>query len=182
MDTNQLAQSIWQQNTITLSTIVIAAATVAYVIYSFLLWKVTRQSIDLTRRIFESTNRPYVGVEAGEAISKDGLIYVQTKIKNFGSAPAIELVGNWEITVDGKPLPTLKQCYEAIVLLPQAACEHKSIINPGEEFQLSDNNHSLEIQFNLIYKSIGRQEYFYREQQRFDHEHHTFVKTSGDAN
>ena len=182
MDTSQLSSPFWQQNAMTLSTIVIAIATVAYVIYSFLLWKTTRQSINLTRRIFEATNRPYVGVEAGEAIGKDGLIYVQTKIKNFGTAPAIELIGNWVITVDGKPLPTLKQCYEAIVLLPQATCEHKSIINPGEEFQLSDNNHSLEIQFNLTYKSIGRQEYFYREQQRFDHEQSTFVKTSGDAN
>jgi hypothetical protein len=42
---------------------VTALATLAYVLISLLLWRATKQSAETTRKIFEQTHRPYVGMQ-----------------------------------------------------------------------------------------------------------------------
>jgi hypothetical protein len=50
---------------------VTALATLAYVLISLLLWRATKHSAETTRKIFEQTHRPYVGIQSWE-LWKDG--------------------------------------------------------------------------------------------------------------
>jgi hypothetical protein len=50
---------------------VTALATLAYVLISLLLWRATKHSAETTRKIFEQTHRPYVGMQSWE-LWKDG--------------------------------------------------------------------------------------------------------------
>jgi len=69
---------------------VTALATLAYVVISLLLWRATKQSSEVTRKIFEQTHRPYVGIQSWE-LWKDagpkGRLNCLTLI-NVGNVPA----------------------------------------------------------------------------------------------
>ena len=69
---------------------VTALATLAYVLISLLLWRATKQSAETTRKIFEQTHRPYVGMQSWE-LWKDagakGHLNCLTLI-NVGNVPA----------------------------------------------------------------------------------------------
>jgi len=69
---------------------VTALATLAYVLISLLLWRATKQSSEITRKIFEQTHRPYVGIQSWE-LWKDagpkGHLNCLTLI-NVGNVPA----------------------------------------------------------------------------------------------
>jgi hypothetical protein len=69
---------------------VTALATLAYVLISLLLWKATKESAETTRKIFEQTHRPYVGIQSWE-LWKDagpkGHLNCLTLI-NVGNVPA----------------------------------------------------------------------------------------------
>lgn len=69
---------------------VTALATLAYVVISLLLWRATKQSSEITRKIFEQTHRPYVGMQSWE-LWKDagpkGHLNCLTLI-NVGNVPA----------------------------------------------------------------------------------------------
>jgi hypothetical protein len=69
---------------------VTALATLAYVLISLLLWRATKQSSETTRKIFEQTHRPYVGIQSWE-LWKDagpkGHLNCLTLI-NVGNVPA----------------------------------------------------------------------------------------------
>jgi hypothetical protein len=69
---------------------VTALATLAYVLISLLLWRATKHSAEMTRKIFEQTHRPYVGMQSWE-LWKDagakGHLNCLTLI-NVGNVPA----------------------------------------------------------------------------------------------
>jgi len=69
---------------------VTALATLAYVLISLLLWRATKHSAETTRKIFEQTHRPYVGMQSWE-LWKDagakGHLNCLTLI-NVGNVPA----------------------------------------------------------------------------------------------
>jgi hypothetical protein len=69
---------------------VTALATLAYVLISLLLWRATKHSAETTRKIFEQTHRPYVGMQSWE-LWKDagakGHLNCLTLI-NVGTVPA----------------------------------------------------------------------------------------------
>ncbi len=69
---------------------VTALATLAYVVISLLLWRATKESAETTRKIFEQTHRPYVGIQSWE-LWKDagpkGYLNCLTLI-NVGNVPA----------------------------------------------------------------------------------------------
>lgn len=69
---------------------VTALATLAYVLISLLLWRATKESAEVTRKIFEQTHRPYVGIQSWE-LWKDagpkGHLNCLTLI-NVGNVPA----------------------------------------------------------------------------------------------
>lgn len=69
---------------------VTALATLAYVLISLLLWQATKESAETTRKIFEQTHRPYVGMRSWE-LWKDagskGHLNCLTLI-NVGNVPA----------------------------------------------------------------------------------------------
>lgn len=51
---------------------VTAVATLAYVVISLLLWRATEHSAQTTRKIFEQTHRPYVGMQSWELWKDEG--------------------------------------------------------------------------------------------------------------
>jgi hypothetical protein len=69
---------------------VTALATLAYVLISLLLWRATKESAETTRKIFEQTHRPYVGMQSWELWKDAGLkghLNCLTLI-NVGNVPA----------------------------------------------------------------------------------------------
>ena len=85
-------------NSMNIAVWVTALATLAYVLISLLLWRATRQSAETTRKIFEQTQRPYVGMQSWDLWKDAGLkghLNCLTLI-NVGRVPA----SNVHVTVE----------------------------------------------------------------------------------
>lgn len=95
----EITQAIpWYRDPATLSglsSIVIALATLLYVIISVFLWKATKRSADITEKMFEASNRPYIGIDRIDAVDKDYPKKIDLTVKNFGTVPAKDV---WEET------------------------------------------------------------------------------------
>jgi hypothetical protein len=77
--------------------------TVAYTIVTILIWHSTRQSINLTRRIFEDSHRPYVCVAQVQANAQhSGHAALCAKIESVGAVPSRNIKVNLQLSVNGK--------------------------------------------------------------------------------
>jgi hypothetical protein len=94
---------------ITLATVVIAAATVINVFASLYIGKKTSDYTEITQNIYKAFNRPYVGINSITA-TKDNKIrklFVDYKIKNYGSVPATGVRVNINTKLDGFTMTTI---------------------------------------------------------------------------
>ena len=69
---------------------VTALATLAYVAISLMLWQATKHSAETTRKIFEQTHRPYVGMQSWELWKDAGAKghFNCLTLTNVGNVPA----------------------------------------------------------------------------------------------
>lgn len=161
---------------------VIAIATTACVIFSFLLWRVTKNSTEITQNVFEIANRPYVAIHNCKFEYDNSRLRIETEIKNFGDVCAIDVHAHWRVVLNDKPVPTTKNINSFGVLPPQAITLIKTISNPGENAQVSEIKPELHVLFNLSYKDEARQEYYYREWLYYDQDVKMFINMGSDAN
>src|SRR3990167_7438078 len=83
------------------SSYIIAIATVAYVIVSYFLWKTTNDSLKLNRKIYQSSNRPFIGFESCELHFVDEYkINPFIRYCNFGNLPAKDVSINVSYNLD----------------------------------------------------------------------------------
>ena len=100
-----------------LAAVVIAVATIVNVVIARKLWEQTRGSVDVTRRHFERTDRPYVGADFIE-IQHDRLkrkATITAVVKNFGPLPAHRLALRWDGLVGrsgGRSAPTRTRAWQ----------------------------------------------------------------------
>lgn len=94
---------------ITIATWVIVVATVAYFITTLGLWLTTRQNVNITRSIFEESNRPRVG--ATQAVRKADVYSPRLQIRfavtyvNRGNTFAHDVKSSLDVFVDGNLWP-----------------------------------------------------------------------------
>jgi hypothetical protein len=181
MDFNQLMQTMWYRDPISIATIVIAAATVVYVAVSYYLLKATKRTAELTQNIFEAANRPYLGILSGAIQLEQGGLRLQTNIKNFGTAVAIDIESSWSAVINGKELPSLDTSKTFAVLPPQSEMGLITLLNPEEYLQLDSTGTTMELAFSLTYKSLAQKEYYYRERQVFERQAQGFIKVAAEA-
>lgn len=102
---------------------VTALATLAYVVISLLLWRATQQSAETTRKIFEQTHRPYVGIQSWE-LWKDagakGYLNCLTLI-NVGNVPASNVHVNIETFDHSGRIEKATSAEAGFVLFPNQA-------------------------------------------------------------
>src|ERR1700731_1469627 len=102
---------------------VTALATIAYVLISLLLWRATQQSAETTRKIFEQTHRPYVGMQSWE-LWKDGgakgHVNCLTLI-NVGNVPASNVHVNIETFDHSGCIEKATSAEAGFVLFPDQA-------------------------------------------------------------
>jgi hypothetical protein len=102
---------------------VTALATFAYVLISLLLWRATKHSAETTRKIFEQTHRPYVGIQSWE-LWKDagakGHLNCLTLI-NVGNVPASNVHVHIETFDHSGKIETAASAEAGFVLFPNQA-------------------------------------------------------------
>src|SRR6267154_4628407 len=90
----------------TAATIIIAVATVVYSVLTLLLFITTNQNTLITRRIFEASHRPYIGIpEVNTTIGPTGnAVDFECAMRNFGTIPAhnVEIL-DASLTINGNP-------------------------------------------------------------------------------
>ena len=93
----------WFHEPTTGATVVIAVATVVNLLVSIGLWLVTLSSLRVSREVFDTANRPYVGVDTFDVHHdyETKSLQLTMIIKNFGTAPAGAFNSTWQIWMDG---------------------------------------------------------------------------------
>jgi hypothetical protein len=102
---------------------VTALATLAYVVISLLLWRATKQSAEMTRKIFEQTHRPYVGIQSWELwrdAGTKGHLNCLTLI-NVGNVPASNVHVNIETFDHSGCIEKATSAEAGFVLFPNQA-------------------------------------------------------------
>jgi hypothetical protein len=102
---------------------VTALATLAYVLISLLLWRATKHSAETTRKIFEQTHRPYVGMQSWELWKNAGAkghLNCLTLI-NVGNVPASNVHVNIETFDHSGTIEKATSAEAGFVLFPNQA-------------------------------------------------------------
>src|SRR5215467_10538724 len=91
-----MTQPHWYCDPVSWSVILTALSTVVYVFITYRLWKSTERTADIaertaniTQRIFEAQNRPYVGVyQVNYDRGNPTCVHIEIRIKNAGTVIA----------------------------------------------------------------------------------------------
>ena len=160
---------------ILITAIVTSVATSIYMIFSGLQWLATK-------RIYEASNRPYVGVEYACIKNRrpDG-VNVEVLIKNSGSILATNIRYRFEIILGGVTVCDFES-EEFVTLPPQASIilAEKIIDHTIDSYRL--NNEPLKVFLEMEYEGISRRKYYYREKNEYDSKTYNLKRTFGEAN
>lgn len=157
---------------IVISTIIIAVAAVLNLIASLVISFKTSEYTEVTKNIYNSANRPYVGVESIDVDDSDKkhLIF-NIKLKNYGTVPATDVRIEDNIIIDG--IKTKKGGYEIYDahtnIYPQAT--RKTWLKIGFDYENIVNGHKvLDLSIAIKYKGISdnKDEYNNYEVFRYD--------------
>ena len=131
-------------------TAIIAVATLAYVIVTGYLLKLNSALLNLTREIFESTNRPFISFEtvASYPTSFTRPEHVFIGIKNTGNLPAKNIIPICQIKIDGKNL--------AFDITPS----DKIFLFPGSHNVYAIKPHDLDIITNSLKSKLSIEIFF----------------------
>jgi hypothetical protein len=164
-------------DSVTISTVFIAIATCVNVIVSALQWGAAKKSAAVALSIFQTANRPYVGVEALEfrknKIKKSA--HIEAYIKNSGTAPAEHCEFCWEIYINkvlhpGKDIPS-----NPGILFPQATTQLKGDLNGPLYYGIISGKTTLEIIVRISYKWQENKDDVHKEKHRYDHTQNAFM-------
>ena len=181
-DKTEQLQQLWYQDPIVIATIIIAIATVAYVLVSIALWRATKRSTEITQKIFEAANRPYIGTEGVKTRINEleGFLRFEVEIKNFGTVPASNLTGGWDILYNGELLPIVRPQRDASILLPQGSIFLVAQLADPQFQPLADGEARLELRLSFRYTGVTDHEYQYRERYEFVRDLRGFASMGGE--
>ena len=163
--------------TIAVATVVIAVATVLYLIATVLLWLTTRQSVNLTKIIFEASHRPYVDIEVErkksenveEEEEEEEEIVFQLTFENVGGVPAHNLQYSVRVIVDGVVLPMAELAEEPFTVLYPSKKSYAFVSTDDPSHMEAINNAgTLLLHLKCTYNGATGQQYCYEDKARYD--------------
>ena len=173
-------QIVWYTDPITVSTVVIAVATVINVIGTLLLWLVTKQSVQVMRHAFEASHRPYVTVARSEMWVDEGddddpddseRLVLVIGFKNVGTVPAHDVKTDLQIVVNGILVPMLEREDEPFtVLFPGSKGYINHSTREPKEIEQYVNADVLSLIIKCTYKGATGETYSYEEKSIYDKE------------
>ena len=167
----------WIHDPIAVASVVIAGATVVNLVISLWLWQATADSADVTRRIFEAANRPYVGIENIEANKdeKTHRLFFIVRTKNFGTVPAEQFDNNMQIFLGDDLVPTQGVPDKPKILFPGQAILNTGLIGSSSYDALMAGTVTLRIVTTLTYKGPEKEYPAYCNKSQYDHQRNVFV-------
>jgi len=101
-------------------TAIIAVATVVYVLYAAKLWRVSVDTLQLTKKIFESTNRPFIVSEEPqlELVQEQKPSFVLVKISNKGRVPSSGVLIEFNVKFENKDAAITHPSIEPLSIFP----------------------------------------------------------------
>lgn len=168
----------WYEDAIALSTVIIATATVVNLLVSIFLWRATANATNVTRKIYEAANRPYVGIPTVDTTldPPSGTVSFICQVRNFGSVPAFEVdILDSRVTVDDEQLNATVGLFGTHAIFPDSHVFHNlSFTNaPNAGHILATQR--LEIQITLEYKGVSENKYRYEYHSRYQPDLHQFM-------
>jgi hypothetical protein len=145
-----------------ISTIVIAVATLAYVIATYALWSQTRNSVNIMRETFEHSVMPVVAVpEVSPLNNTDSKELTFTvSVENYGSVPAVEVRTQAQIIADGVALNVQKHETGFLLIVP-----HSHIITTffldGDNYERAVRSARIDFKFSAQYEGVAEKKYQY---------------------
>ncbi|HEU0144132.1 MAG TPA: hypothetical protein VFQ47_05045 [Nitrososphaera sp.] len=169
----QSAPTVWYKDPITLatglSTIIIAGATVVYVITTIRLWRetrdnvqITREMLKITRETFEQSVKPIVAIPEVSPLnnSENRELNFIVKVENYGNIPAVEVKTSAEILADGIQLHVQKHETGFLLIVPHSHIL-TTLILAGDNYQRAISSASLVIRFSARYEGAAEKHYKY---------------------
>jgi hypothetical protein len=154
--------AVWYQDPITVSTIVIAFATVINVIGALLLWRETRDSVRITRDMFEASHRPYLGVTDSKTFihyDKQEIEFMMPLI-NTGTVPANDVQRELLVLIDGVRIELDRYEHQGHCVLPHLNYGHTVTLS-GDKFTKAINASTVNLRLKFRYKGIEQKGYDY---------------------
>lgn len=162
---------------VTIATIVIAIATVVNVWVAYCQWRAARKSAEIAMRVFETANRPYVGVDL-LGCQKDELspcLNVQANIKNFGTAPAENCDIGWKVYINGIEQAGTGFSTHPAVIFPGLTVYLRGIFVEPHCTAIMTGKSTLEIIVHFLYRWQHDKSHIYEEKYRYEHTQRAFI-------
>jgi len=182
--TNKNSQKSWK-DPITLATVVIAAATVINVIAAVVVSVKTSEYTEVTKNIYKSSNRPYVGINAIDLTKDDAnkKLYLKVEYKNYGTVPAtnVRIAGN--ILIDGfKMERTDQDIYDNHAIIFQQTNYIVTYKIASNYYNFLNGKVLLELDAIVKYKGIADEQYQDQEKYRYDNRIGSFIPVEAKTN
>jgi hypothetical protein len=157
------ARRRWSEPLVVL-TAIYAGATIIYTIATIALWYATHESIELSRAMFTAINRPIIGVNKTSVTPHEAKqnISIVIELKNFGNIVARDVYVEWELLVQGVPLPSIVMSDKPSVYFPQVTGELVGLVGQVDYSGVLDGTRKLEYTVNISYSGVlGQQHHTY---------------------
>ena len=161
---------VWYKDAIALSTAIIAAATVVNLLVSIFLWRATANATNVTRKIYEAANRPYVGIPTVDTTldTPNARVSFVCQVRNFGSVPAFEVdILDSRVTVDDNSLNATIEPFGTHAIFPDSQVFHNFSFTNAPDAERVLATRRLEIQVTLEYKGVNKDKYRYEYHSRY---------------
>jgi hypothetical protein len=163
------------------SKVILAVCGICNITVAFLMFGVTTRNSDVTRRIFETSYRPYVGVVSVSAFldRTNKVMTLNVEWKNLGSIPAINVKAEWAVFIDGVRVPSSKIPDEPIVMLPSDHHFFAGSIRSSSYDDVVSGKSKVEISVDINYEGPSGQAYRTTTKHRYAHELNNFIGLGG---
>lgn len=155
---------------IALSTVVIAFFSIVSVVVSFLMWNVTRRSVQVTQEILEAAHRPYLGIlkligSINTAAPNNSIaVNLNFLVKNSGTVPAVELTALWSLAVGRNAFDVVPFNVQPIALIPEHEENLSAICTLTREALTEfEQGAPLDLSITLEYQGVTKKKYRYEQ-------------------
>jgi hypothetical protein len=167
----------------------------AVIIYAGLTgWQgcMTHSLVSTAQKTYQASSRPYVGID-GDSLAfyrsvegkarfqpngrdKDSVaMKVEVDIKNFGTTPALDFDGGWDVRISGKSLKFTKIATAPTTVFPTQKVNLAAIIQNPQYQLVIDGTATLQFDVWFSYRGQGPQTYSYCDRQQYTTEKATFM-------
>jgi len=172
-----IQQTGWHDYVTVLATVIIALATAANVWVSYRLWRATSDSANITRRIFEAANSPYLSVKLTPNRDETRrTIATELLVKNVGTVPATKFSVERIPRFNGSPMPVSKVPSEPTTLNPSDDAIMLGSIGEPHYAQLMNGTGTLDITVDLTYQGPSEKQYKVRDEYRYEPKKNVFIR------